>query len=143
MKPGVDRYFARPLFLWMPCKIWRLKLVCPHAHCNKRELISAGIHQKVRQVVDVSGFYNMASEYLQCTDCDRKVISWSHDILSQLDVGHRVQFPCILTAMLACDMQVILLLRNRGLGNSSSQIQKKTRGAAFRGPSQEAAPLPE
>ncbi|KAH3815493.1 hypothetical protein DPMN_144016 [Dreissena polymorpha] len=67
----------------------------------------------------------MASEYLQCTDCKRKVISWSHDILSQLDVGHRVQFPCILTAMLACDIQVILPLCNRGLGNSSSQIQKK------------------
>ena len=123
--PGVDRYFARPLFLWMPRKQWKVKLVCPHSTCEKRELTSAGIHQKVRQVTDINGFYSMACETLECQKCKRKMLSWSHSILSQLDVGHRVQFPCILTAKLACDMKVVRLLRNRGLGNSCSQNQRK------------------
>ncbi|XP_078805338.1 uncharacterized protein LOC110014613 [Oryzias latipes] len=57
--------------------------------------------------------------------CKRKVISWSHAIVSQLDVGHRGQFPCILTSKLACDLRVVTLMRQRGLGNSSSQIRKK------------------
>ena len=121
--PGVDRYFAQPLFLWMPRKLWKLRLVSPHPGCEKRELTSAGIYQKIRQVTDLNGNYNMASEYLECQKCHNKVVAWSYGILSQLDVGHRLQFPCILTAKLACDMKVVRLLRNRGLGNSSSQIQ--------------------
>ena len=123
--PRVDRYFARPLFLWMPRKQWKVKLYCPQPDCEKRELASAGINQKVRQVADIDGFYNMACDNLECMKCRRRVLSWSHAILSQLDIGHRVQFPCILTAKLACDMKVVRLLRNRGLGNSCSQIQKK------------------
>ncbi|XP_013856580.1 uncharacterized protein LOC106512530, partial [Austrofundulus limnaeus] len=69
--------------------------------------------------------YFLASEYLSCRKCKRKVISWSHGIISQLDIGHRVQFPCILTSKLACDFTVVSLMRQRGLGNSSSQIQRK------------------
>jgi len=51
----------------------------------------------VRQVLDVDGFYNLASEYLECTSCKGRYISWSDDILRQLDVGHRRLFPAILT----------------------------------------------
>ncbi|KAK1887156.1 S-adenosylmethionine synthase [Dissostichus eleginoides] len=69
--------------------------------------------------------YFVASEYLACRRCKRKVISWSHGLFSQLDIGHRVQFPCILTSKLACDFEVASLMRQRGLGNSSSQIQRK------------------
>ena len=123
--PGVDRYFARPLFLWMPRKQWRVKLYCPKPGCDKQELASAGINQKVRQVVDIDGFYNMACDNLECMKCRSRILSWSHAILSQLDIGHRVQFPCILTAKHACDIKVVRLLRNRGLGNSCSQIRKK------------------
>ncbi|KAL1265150.1 hypothetical protein QQF64_003177 [Cirrhinus molitorella] len=80
---------------------------------------------KIRQVVALGTMYFVASEYLACPKCKRKVISWSHDIVSQLDVGHRVQFPCILTSKLACDFEVVSLMHQRGLGNSSSQIQRK------------------
>ena len=54
-----------------------------------------------------------------------KVISWSQAILQQLDIGHRVQFPAILTYKQACDIKVVRLLRSRGLGNSPSQLQRK------------------
>ncbi|KAK1902701.1 UDP-3-O-acylglucosamine N-acyltransferase [Dissostichus eleginoides] len=86
---------------------------------------AAGLHQKIRQVVAVGKMYFVASEYLSCRRCKRKVISWSHGLISQLDIGHRVQFPCILTSKLACDFEVASLMRQRGLGNSSSQIQRK------------------
>ncbi|KAH3735343.1 hypothetical protein DPMN_041836 [Dreissena polymorpha] len=109
----------------MPRKQWKVQLYCPHPGCDRQELASAGINHKVRQVVDIDGFYNLACDNLECMKCRRRVLSWSHAILSQLDIGHRVQFPCILTAKHACDMSNVLLLRNRGLGNSCSQIRNK------------------
>ncbi|KAH3735367.1 hypothetical protein DPMN_041886 [Dreissena polymorpha] len=109
----------------MPRKQWKVQLYCPHPGCDRQELASAGINQKVRQVVDIDGYYNLACDNLECMKCRRRVLSWSHSILSQLDIGHRVQFPCILTAKHACDRKIVLLLRNRGLGNSCSQIRKK------------------
>ena len=54
-----------------------------------------------------------------------QVISWSTPIINQLDIGHRLQFPVILTYRYACDVRVIRLLRQRGLGNSATQLQKK------------------
>ncbi|CAM4735070.1 unnamed protein product [Leuciscus chuanchicus] len=113
--PGTERYFGHLFFLWMPRKLWRVRLTCPHSDCVKKELTSAGLHLKIRQVVDVKTSYFMASEYLSC----------SFDIISQLDISHRLHFPCILTSKLACDMAVVRLLHQRGLGNSSSQVQKK------------------
>ena len=123
--PLLENYFGHPLLLWMPRKLWQVKLTCPHPDCNKELLTSAGLHQKIRLVVAVGKMYFVASEYLACRRCKRKVISWSHGIVSQLDIGHRVQFPCILTFKLACDVEVASLMRQRGLGNSSSQIQRK------------------
>lgn len=77
-------------------------------------------------MVSVTDNYFMVAEYLACgKGCKRKVISWSADILGQLDVGHRSQFPAILTLKLGCDMKVVRLMRQRGLGNSSSQLQKQ------------------
>lgn len=122
--PALDQFFGHSLFLWMPRKLWRVRLLCPHTDCGKSELTSAGIHQRIRQVVGVSSSYYLASEYLACKSCKRKVISWSHTI-SQLDIGHRIQFPCLLTHKLGCDMQVVRLMRQRGLGNSSSPLQKQ------------------
>ncbi|KAK9966286.1 hypothetical protein ABG768_028068 [Culter alburnus] len=123
--PSLENYFGHPLLLWMPRKLWQVKLTCPHTDCQKDLLTSAGLHQKIRQVVALGKMYFVASEYLACRRCKRKVISWSHGIVSQLDIGHRVQFPCILTSKLACDLEVVSLMRQRGLGNSSSQIQRK------------------
>lgn len=123
--PSKEGYFGHPLFLWMPRKLWRVRLLCPHGDCGKEELTSAGLHQRARQVVGVTGSYFMVAEYLACKACKRKVISWSHNVVSQLDIGHRTMFPCILTSKLGCDMQVVRLMRQRDLGYSSSQLQKQ------------------
>lgn len=40
-------------------------------------------------------------------------------------MGHRLQFTALLTYHYACDVRVIRLLRQRGLGNSATQLQKK------------------
>ena len=40
-------------------------------------------------------------------------------------MGHKLQFPAILTYRYACDVRVICLLRQRGLGNSATQLQRK------------------
>lgn len=95
--PKPAQYFASRLLMWMPRKLWGLRLVCPHPECNEQELTSAGAYPVVRQVLDVDGFYNLASEYLECRRCHRKVIGWSKAILDQLDTGHRLQFPIVLT----------------------------------------------
>ncbi|CAM4637419.1 unnamed protein product [Leuciscus chuanchicus] len=124
-EPEMGRYFGHVLFLWMPRKLWNVELTCPRSDCVKEELTSTGLHQELRQVVNVERSYFMASECLVCVKCKREVISWSHDIVSQLDIGHRVQFPCILASQAACDMMVVRLNRQRCLGTSISQIQKK------------------
>lgn len=95
--PKVSRYFAHPLLMWMPRKLWRLRLVCPQPGCKDHELTSCGVYPHVRQVLGVAGYYSLASEYLECSACKRKVISWSEAVLKQLDVGRRQQFPALLT----------------------------------------------
>ena len=69
--------------------------------------------------------YNLAAEYLECRACKKKIISWSPGIVTQLDPGHRLQFPVLITYQYACDVKVIRLLRQRSLGNSSTVLQKK------------------
>lgn len=52
--PALEQFFGHPLLLWMPRKLWRVRLLCPHPDCGKSELTSVGLHQRVRQVVGVS-----------------------------------------------------------------------------------------
>lgn len=66
----------------------------------------------------------MAAEYLECSICKKKLSSWTQDLLDQLDVGHRLQFPCILTRLMACDLEVVNTLRQRGLGNSVARLRQ-------------------
>ena len=122
--PSINKYFGQRLLLWMPRKLWKVKLLCPHEGCNA-ELTSAGIYPRVWQVLDLDSFYNLASEYLVCSKCKRKAIAWSLPVVNQLDVGHRRQFPLSVTYNYACDMRVVCFLRQRGLSNSSTQLQKK------------------
>lgn len=108
----------------MPKRLWAVRLVCPDFKCQKQELISSGIYRTLRRVLAMSGFYYLAAEYLECTRCKKKLSSWNEEIVSQLDVGHRLQFPCILTRMMACDMEVVKMLRQRGLGNSVARLRQ-------------------
>lgn len=59
---------------------------------------------------------------MECPICKKKLSSWNQDLLDQLDVGHRLQFPCILTRLVACDLEVVKMLRQRGLGNSVARL---------------------
>jgi hypothetical protein len=48
----------------------------------------------------------LAAEYLECSKCKKKLNSWNNEILSQLDVWHRLQFPCLLTRRMANNVDV-------------------------------------
>jgi hypothetical protein len=45
--------------------------------------------------------------------------------VSQLSIGHQRQFPVVLTHQYACDVKVIRMLRQRGLGNGTTMMYKK------------------
>ena len=123
--PSVARYFTRRLLLWMPRRMWQVQLHCPQPECKKHLLTSAGIYPRVRQVLDIDRYYSLASEYLECSKFSRKVINWSQSIVKQLDIGHQLQFPVLITHQYACDIRVVRLLRTRGAGNSSNQLFRK------------------
>ena len=55
--PSVARYIAQRLLLWMPRKMWQVRLVCPHLECEDHYLTSAGIYTRIRQVLDIDGYY--------------------------------------------------------------------------------------
>ncbi|XP_038842219.1 uncharacterized protein LOC120041349 [Salvelinus namaycush] len=119
-----DPFFACQLFLWMPARIWAYKLACPQSGC-RGTLCKAGLYKTIRRVLDIDRWYLMATEYLECGRCKKKVAGWSRDLVSQLDARHRCQFPAILTYKLSCDLRVVRMLRSRSLGNSASQTYSK------------------
>jgi len=92
---------------------------------TEHPITSAGLYPHVRQLLDLDGYYSLVTEYLECGKCKRKVIGLSQGILDQLDVGHRKQFPTIITYNYGCDMIVVRLLRQLGFWNNSTQLQKK------------------
>ena len=72
---------------------------------EKRRLTKCGLYRTVRKVLDIDGWYFMATEYLECRRCKKKVTAWSQDIFDQLDQDKREQFPAILTYMLVFSFQ--------------------------------------
>ncbi|CAL8307416.1 unnamed protein product [Merluccius merluccius] len=125
--PAPDRFFAHPLLVWMPYKLWKIKVVCPNPACGRHQLTGAGLHKRARRVLDVDRIYNMVTETLTCTKCRSTHVSWSQTVLKQLDLAHRSEFRVILTQKFACDIRVIRLLRERGLGNSPTRVVKQLR----------------
>ncbi|KAG9270336.1 hypothetical protein AMEX_G15275 [Astyanax mexicanus] len=120
--PGPDRFFSQSLLLWMPYRLWKVRLQCINPACNGRQLSGGGLHRRVRQVLDIDRYYNLATETLICTGCRSSYLSWSQTILQQLDLAHRSEFRVILTRRYACDIRVIRLLRERSLGNGPVRI---------------------
>ena len=92
-----DLYFTHKLCLWMPYKMWQCRLLCVMPGCQNAHLTGAGIHRIVRLLLDIDNFYYLATENLICSKCRRVYILWSQPILKELHVGHRSQFPAILT----------------------------------------------
>ncbi|MEQ2257442.1 hypothetical protein ILYODFUR_034884, partial [Ilyodon furcidens] len=120
-----DVFFCRPLFLWMPLKMWLIPLACVQPACNNHRLTAAGLYRTVRKVLDIDGWYDMAREYLECKGCKKKYPAWSEEILGQLDMGHRRKFPTILTYRYSCDCRVVIMMRERTHGNSVTQLYIK------------------
>ena len=95
--PNVDRYFAHSMLVWMPRRLWQVRLFCVGDKCVDQELIGAGIYPIVRQVLGLTDYYNMVTEKLECAKCKSKYVAWSGVIVNQLDVSRRRQFPVLLT----------------------------------------------
>ncbi|XP_036068024.1 uncharacterized protein LOC112151922 [Oryzias melastigma] len=120
--PTPHRFFSHSLLLWMPYRLWKVRLLCTNPTCTQHQLSSGGLHRRVRQVIDIDRYYNLVTETLICTKCRTSYLSWGQQILQQLDLPHRSEFRVILTRRYACDIRVIRLLRERGLGNSSARL---------------------
>ncbi|KAI2665218.1 Penicillin-binding protein activator LpoB [Labeo rohita] len=52
--PAPDRFFGHALLLWMPCKLWRVKVVCPNPACGQHQLTGGGLHKRARQVLTLT-----------------------------------------------------------------------------------------
>ena len=87
-------FLQRPFFLWLPYRTWAYHFRCPAC---EGKLAGAGWYKTVRRVCDRNGWYFMATEYMECSSCHKKVVSWSQGILDQLDIAHLEQFPAVLT----------------------------------------------
>ena len=66
----------------------------------------------------------MATEYLECLTCHKKVAGWSPKILDQLPPGESPHFPALLTYRYACSKNVVGLLLDRTRGNTASCTAK-------------------
>ena len=83
------------------------------------------LHKQLRRVLGLRGYYYLAAEYLECRRCSCKVIICSQPFVEQLDLAHPSHFRVILTYKCAFDLEVVRLLRDRGLGNSLSRLYQQ------------------
>ncbi|KAL2077905.1 hypothetical protein ACEWY4_025590 [Coilia grayii] len=90
--PSPDNFFAHHLFVWMPYKLWKVKVVCLNPPCGGNQLTGGGLHKRARGVLDVDRTYNMVTETLICRKCNASHASWSQAVLQQLDLAHRSEF---------------------------------------------------
>ncbi|XP_044023334.1 uncharacterized protein LOC122862134 isoform X2 [Siniperca chuatsi] len=115
-----DAFFQRPFFFWAPYRMWQYHLKCPNcAH----KLTGCGIYKTVRKVLDLDGWYYMATEYLECRSCKKKVAGWAECVRKQLDVHHQQLFPAVLAYKISCDRKVLAQMKGRTLGNSVSRLR--------------------
>lgn len=95
--PTPDRFFSHRLLVWMPYRLWKLRLYCTNPTCVGHQLCGGGLHRRVRHVLDIDSYYNMITETLICPKCRSSYLSWGHTVLQQLDLAHRSEFRVILT----------------------------------------------
>ena len=79
----------------------------------------------LRRTIALYTQYFIATEYLECNRCHKKLPAYDRRIMSQLDPAKQAQFPATLTRKLAIDNALLALLNDRGLGNSACQFQRK------------------
>ena len=92
---SVDPFYARPFFLWMPYR--KVTLTCTQPKCHNKQLTACGLYKTVHWVLDITGYFHMGTEYLECGAFHKKYAAWSFEILQQLDIAHVSQFPALLT----------------------------------------------
>ncbi|XP_032362985.1 uncharacterized protein LOC116674905 [Etheostoma spectabile] len=112
----------------MPHRIWQQQLTCPQPLCTGT-MTKAGLYRTIRRVLDIDGWYLLATEYLECRRCKKKVGGWSQGLIRQLSPTYSCQFPAVLTYKLSCDLRVVAQLRSRTLGNSASRLCNTLREA--------------
>ncbi|XP_061745496.1 uncharacterized protein LOC133544310 isoform X1 [Nerophis ophidion] len=112
-------FFLSRFFLWCPYKLWGCKLECPKC---KHKLTGFGLYKTLRKVLDLSDWYYMATEYLECHACHKKYAAWASNIIGQLSTAKQAEFPAILTYRLSCDKKVIRQMQARTLGNSATRL---------------------
>nr|XP_055076380.1 uncharacterized protein LOC129455637 [Misgurnus anguillicaudatus] len=111
-----DLFFCRPLFLWMPLKMWRFPLVCVRPDCDKHKLTAAGLYRTVRKVLDIDGWYDLATEYLECKRCKKNIPRLVRGHFGATGYG---------PPQYSCDNRVLRMMRERTQGNSVTQMYKK------------------
>ncbi|XP_061077259.1 uncharacterized protein LOC133111127 [Conger conger] len=60
--PTPDRFFSHRLLVWMPYRLWKLRLQCTSPACAGHQLCGGGLHRRVRQVLDIDNHYNMVRD---------------------------------------------------------------------------------
>ncbi|XP_036002872.1 uncharacterized protein LOC105924924 [Fundulus heteroclitus] len=72
---GRSRLTANLNLWWFPPqpRMWRLQLTCPQPLCSG-SLTKAGLYRTIRRVLDIDGWYLMATEYLECRQCKKKAV---------------------------------------------------------------------
>ncbi|XP_067280313.1 uncharacterized protein [Pseudorasbora parva] len=124
--PFPDPFFHSRLFLWMPYRMWAYRLVCTKPSCRRlgNYLRPCGLYNTVRRILDMSGWYFIVTEYLECCSCKKKMAGWSQDIMDQLDLIHREKFPAVLTDRLSCDKELVRLMQCRTPGKSATELYR-------------------
>ncbi|XP_061843796.1 uncharacterized protein [Nerophis lumbriciformis] len=113
-------FFHSRFFLWCPNKLWGCKLECPKRMHN---LTGCGLYKTLRKVLDLSNWYYMATEYLECHACHKKYVTWASNIVGQLSTAKQAEFPAILTYKLSCDKKVIWQMQARTQGDSTTRLR--------------------
>lgn len=124
--PFPDPFFHSRLFLWMPYRMWAYRLVCTKPNCRRlgNHLRPCGLYNTVLRVLDMSGWYFIVTEILECCSCKKKMTGWSQDILDQLDLIHREKFPAVLTDRLSCDKELVRLMQCQTPGKSATAMYR-------------------
>ncbi|ROL46207.1 hypothetical protein DPX16_8610, partial [Anabarilius grahami] len=110
----------------VPYRMWAYRLLCHQPNCRRLgiQLTGCGMYKTVRRVLDLNGWYFMATEYMECRSCKKKLAAWSRDILEQLDPSHLNLFSAVLTYRLSCDREVVRLMWGRTLGNRATALYR-------------------
>ncbi|KAL7847240.1 hypothetical protein SRHO_G00222200 [Serrasalmus rhombeus] len=91
----------------MPYRMWAFRLLCKESDCHRasQRPMSNSLYKTVRRVLDIDGWYFMATEYLECHRCWKKVAG--HPGAAGPYASHHIS--SLLTYRLSYDMEVVWL----------------------------------